>query len=232
VRLSHAGSSRTIRSIAPRGHPLCGLVLCAGVSWRNGERVEASETTLPSRSPQVARRAQFRGKRLRELLGVKNDAPLLQRGVRNHFEHLDARIDAWHLAQPRPKADELERGELQAFAEVTVPPIRIIRPEDGVIAFRDEELDVPAVVEELGRILNPVRALEPLANVHPDLGSLLAVLPYYPPELQLSAPSRRPNEPVTAGIDVEAAHLLEDALREALRKADEASNEKRDRDNQ
>jgi hypothetical protein len=31
---------------------------------------------------------------------------------------------------------------------------------------------------------------------------------------------------------VEAAHLLEDALREALRKADEASNEKRDRDNQ
>jgi hypothetical protein len=53
----------------------------------------------------------------------KNDAPLLQRGVRNHFEHLDARIDAWHLAQPRPKADELERGELQAFAEVTVPPM-------------------------------------------------------------------------------------------------------------
>jgi hypothetical protein len=36
-----------------------------------------------------------------------------------------------------------------------------------VIAFRDEELDVPAVVEELGRILNLVRALEPLANVHP-----------------------------------------------------------------
>jgi hypothetical protein len=77
----------------------------------------------PSRSPQVARGAQFRGKRLRELLGVKNDAPLLQRGVRNHFEHLDARIDAWLLAQPRPKADELERGELQAFAEVTVPPM-------------------------------------------------------------------------------------------------------------
>jgi hypothetical protein len=146
--------------------------------------------------------------RLAELLGVEDAAPSLQRGVRNHFEHLDARIDEWLWSQRRPTAEELERGDFQAFADLAPPPLRIIRPEDGVIAFRDEELDVPAILEELGRILNAVQEIEPLARVHPDLGALLAVLPYYPHELRLDAPSRRPDEPVTTGIEVEAAHSL------------------------
>jgi hypothetical protein len=163
-----------------------------------------------------------RGERLRQDLGVGIKSPVLNRAVRNHFEHLDERIDEWLLAQPQLTAEELEADELQGLIDAPPPPLRIIRAEDGVIAYRDEELDVPLLLGELQRILTTARTLEPLANFDPGVGALLAALPAFPPELQLSAPTRRPDEPVTAGMDLEAVRTLDHALREALHKAADA----------
>lgn len=158
-----------------------------------------------------------RGKMLRELLGVKIGDPLLDRKVRNGFEHIDEKIDEWLIRQPRPTIEQVEGGNAPFTPESPTIPLRIVRPKDGVISFRDVEVDIVAVVRRLTEILEKARELEPLTGYDPGLGALLATLPTYPPELRLNAPSRRPHEPLTSGLEISSISSLEDALRVALK---------------
>lgn len=163
--------------------------------------------------------ARMRGQKLLELFNVAANSPVLDRDVRNHFEHIDDRIDSWILAQPRLTAEQVEAGEMDALA--TAPParLRIVDPKAGTISFGEAEVSVPDLYTELARILSVARDLEPAANTQPGLAELIATLPYYPEELRLSAPSRRPDEPVTAGLDTANLPSFEEALRHALEEA-------------
>jgi hypothetical protein len=164
--------------------------------------------------------ASERGRRLRELFEVEDDSPVLNRDVRNCFEHIDEHLDAWVLAQPQLTAEQVEAGDLDPLAAAPPPLLRVIRSEDGVIAVRNDHVNVPEVVAELRRVQAIAREIEPLARTYPVLAEALATLPFYPSELRLSAPTRRPDEPVTTGAaPIPDLPPLEEALRDAINEA-------------
>ncbi|MBB5790328.1 hypothetical protein [Jiangella mangrovi] len=164
-------------------------------------------------------RRKLRGEKLRELLGVEETSAVLSRSVRDSSEHFDERLDAWVFEQERFTADELEAGARPAMES---PPMRIVDNEAWTIEVAGDVLEIGAVGRELERILASVLRLEPLARFsHADAAVLLSLMQTAPPELRLSAPSRRPDEPVTAGLDPEELLSLEQRWAADFAKLDE-----------
>ena len=103
----------------------------------------------------VARWRTLRGVRLRELLGVSAGAAILDRRVRNSLEHIDEKLDEWLLATPRLTVEDVDAGRFPAHPAKPAAPLRIVRARDGVIAFRDVEIDASAVATWSARRLAP-----------------------------------------------------------------------------
>lgn len=164
-------------------------------------------------------RRKYRGESLRALLGVDDASPLLDRKVRDTSEHFDERLDAWTGEQPRFTAEEMEAGGLP-----NLPPPPMRRVDGGwVVEVAGETLDLGVIEIELRRILGKTTELESLAALEdPGLATLLAGLPPFPTELRLDAPTRRPDEDVRNGIDVQAAAARQAEFDEAIARAIDA----------
>jgi hypothetical protein len=95
-----------------------------------------------------------RGERLRQQLGVSDDSPLRSRSLRDHFEHVDERIEKW----TGPRVDlNIGRLEYQAGR----PPFRHFDPSAGAVLFAGERYDLPAVVDAIQHLLQKLDALDP-----------------------------------------------------------------------
>lgn len=66
-------------------------------------------------NPGRARAKDFpdRGERLRSRLSVPDDSPLANRDLRNHFEHLDERLEEWWINDPRHNIVQRMIGQLE-----------------------------------------------------------------------------------------------------------------------
>jgi hypothetical protein len=165
---------------------------------------------------------QLRGSKLRRLLNVKTDSPVLDRAVRNASEHFDERIDRWISQQPRMSAEEVEAG---LVAPVSPPPVRMVSPEADTVTIAGSKISMTDIEHELRRLLTQAVALEPLAGLgHPELAYHLAGIQPFPRDLNLFAPTRRPDESVLAGVDPETVKQIPDLL-DAIRQFVDAFRE-------
>jgi hypothetical protein len=91
---------------------------------------------------------------LRESLEVGDDSPLRPTTFRNHFEHIDQRIDQWWEEDERHNIVNTMIGP-QAMVG-GLPPISFFRQFDPAtqhLLFWSDEFPLPEVIEEIQRIL-------------------------------------------------------------------------------
>ena len=108
----------------------------------------------------VGKQYKERGKQLRDLIGIDVDNLLSDRTFRNHFEHYDERIEDWFdgndsAVYTDQSIDPLERSPfgLPRFAH------RSYNPVSQVLRFRDESIDLAAVLAALAEIREKCRFL-------------------------------------------------------------------------
>jgi hypothetical protein len=164
-----------------------------------------------------------RGESLRELLEVTPTSPLASRSVRNFFEHMDEYLDRWLIDQPRLTVDQVEGGTQPPPPTSPRPPLREMHPGRREVRFYGETVDLAAVAREVDRIRQRIVDLQPGEYISdPVLWTLLTMLPPFPPELRLSAPTRRPDESVMAGVPERSGPSFEETIEQAFRLAKEA----------
>ncbi len=112
-----------------------------------------SKILWPARKPRMAR-----GKQLRELLGVDGSNLLSDRSFRNHFEHYDERIEDW-----------LDNNDTAVYMDSRIDPFeptpwslpclyhRSYNPSSQTLSFRNESIDLAAVLAALAEIREKCR---------------------------------------------------------------------------
>jgi len=108
----------------------------------------------------VRGRYKERGKQLRGLIGVDDNNLLSDRSFRNHFEHYDERVEEW-----------FDGNDSVAYSDSRIDPIegapsslsrlfhRSYNPVSQVLSFREESIDLSAVLAELATIREKCRYL-------------------------------------------------------------------------
>ena len=94
----------------------------------------------------------IRGKRLRQLLNVKNGSILSSRKFRNHFEHYDERIDEWFTDNSSSVYSDLSMNPLLR-SSVSTTDHRGYNSYDKTLVFRGETLDLCEILKALNEIL-------------------------------------------------------------------------------
>lgn len=106
----------------------------------------------------TGKRYMARGKQLRELLGVDDDNLLSDRTFRNHFEHYDERIEDW-----------FDNSNSAVYMDSRIDPFepnpwslpqlfhRSYNPISQTLSFRDESIDLAAVLAALAEIREKCR---------------------------------------------------------------------------
>lgn len=97
------------------------------------------------------RRADAR-KRLRESIGISDDSPLREVTMRNNFEHLDERLDAWWLKSTRHNYIDLLVGRPILGTE-DIDKFRHFDPYTCDLVFWGEKFNLQTLVDEAARIL-------------------------------------------------------------------------------
>ncbi len=99
-----------------------------------------------------------RGEKLRKQLNVGDSNPLSDRSIRNHFEHYDERIEDW-----------FENNSSAVYMDSSIDPFESIRdrsfanyhreynPVTQILTFRDESVDLAAVLNALKEIRHKCR---------------------------------------------------------------------------
>ena len=112
-----------------------------------------SKILWPARKQYMAR-----GKQLRELLGIDDNNLLSDRTLRNHFEHYDERIEDWFDSNNSAvymdsRIDPFEPTPLR------LPQLfqRSYDPISRTLSFRDESIDLAAVLASLSEIREKCR---------------------------------------------------------------------------
>ena len=105
-----------------------------------------------------AKRYEARGEHLRELLGVVDRTVLSIRTFRNHFEHYDERIDRWFENSDSAAYRDLG-GDPQGPTLWGLPSSthRNYDPVTRTLTFRNESINLAAVVDALAEILEKCR---------------------------------------------------------------------------
>jgi hypothetical protein len=146
---------------------------------------------------------EHRGKSLRILFEVANDSPLMNRKMRNSFEHIAEYLDRWIVAQPRPTADELETTGYPERPSEPLAPLRLFNLTGNTVTFQEHSVDLAVIAREVRRVYSILQTLEPdSASQNRSLMAALSLLPAFPPELRLTAPTRRPIESVLSGVNL------------------------------
>lgn len=96
-----------------------------------------------------------RGQRLRQEPGVSDDSPLHSRSLRNHFEHVDERIEEW----TGPRVD-LNIGPAEDRAGGR-RPFRHFDPWSGVVLFAGKRYDLLPIENAILRLRQRLDELDP-----------------------------------------------------------------------
>jgi hypothetical protein len=93
------------------------------------------------------------GDALRGPLGVRDDSPLKDRRLRNHFEHFDERLAKW--ADTDPMGVFIDTNTVGADDLKVAPTVHFQRnfdPDRYALTFQDEVYDLRPIIEELRRL--------------------------------------------------------------------------------
>lgn len=99
-----------------------------------------------------------RGEQLREFLGVDNSNMLSNRTFRNHFEHYDDRIEEWFDKSNSTVYMDLEINPFEP-TPWSLPRVvhRSYNPSKQMLSFRNESIDLAAVIAALAEIREKCR---------------------------------------------------------------------------
>lgn len=99
-----------------------------------------------------------RGKQLRELLGVEDNNVLSDRTFRNHFEHYDERIEDWFDSNNSAVYMDYRIDPFEP-TPLSLPQFfhRSYNPISGTLSFRNESIDLVAVLAALAEIRKKCR---------------------------------------------------------------------------
>jgi hypothetical protein len=112
------------------------------------------------------KRAKKRGTHLRQALKVDDAHILKTRTLRDHFEHLDERLDEWAETSPNRNIVDNMIGPRAAIGGDAIKDQDIIRmfdPSTKLIIFRGEQFDIQGLVNGLIDVQS--RAAERLAHL-------------------------------------------------------------------
>lgn len=87
--------------------------------------------------------------RLRDSIGISDDSPLREVTMRNHFEHMDERIDRWWSESLRHNyADKNIGPRGRAIVGLdTIDMFRLFDPQTADIVFWGQEFNLQALVD-------------------------------------------------------------------------------------
>ena len=101
-----------------------------------------------------------RGAMLRDLLQIDASNPLLQRKLRNHFEHYDERIEEWFSSMTRSTYVDQIIGPLPGFLrDFPQNAHRQYDPATQTLTFRGDSLNLRSILEALEEIRGRVRSV-------------------------------------------------------------------------
>lgn len=104
----------------------------------------------PRGKREVIAQSAKRGASLRSSLGVKDSNILSERGLRDHFVHMDERLDAWWESSQNRNIVRRMVAPRNAIAGISVSDVfEHYIPTEGVLIFRGDEYDIRAYVRGL-----------------------------------------------------------------------------------
>jgi hypothetical protein len=144
--------------------------------WLNAQAMLNAAALLSKMLWPSERGDQWRGRALRQALGVQPDSPLKNRKMRNLFEHFDEQLDRW-ARTPEPviyvNGGISSRAGIDQFIRSTmglsgpVPPTKLLRiydPETHRLLFFEHEQEVQplwfALVDLEARTRGPILDVE------------------------------------------------------------------------
>lgn len=91
---------------------------------------------------------------LRASLGISDNSPIRQTTMRNHWEHIDERIDTWWATSKRGMYVDQNLVPTGPIRDVfdDVDWFRNYSPETKRLTFWGADIDVGAIIEEMWRI--------------------------------------------------------------------------------
>jgi len=115
-----------------------------------------SKILWPARKPYRSR-----GKHLRKLLGVDDSNLLSKRTFRDHFEHYDERIEEWFNKSNSAVYTDLEINLFEP-TRLSLPRFvhRSYNPNSQTLSFRDESIDLAAVLTALAEVQKKCRPFD------------------------------------------------------------------------
>ena len=110
-----------------------------------------SKCLWPDERCPIRRHFPDRGPRLRVSLGVPDDSPIGNRVLRNHFEHMDERLEEWWRDDERHNIARHVVGPLQGVvAGMDVHQLfEQFDPDQGLLAFHGDVFELRPLVEAL-----------------------------------------------------------------------------------
>jgi len=112
------------------------------------------------------KRAKKRGAHLRQTLKVEDGHVLRTRTLRDHFEHIDERLDEWAETSPNKNIVDNMIGPRAAIGGDAIKDqdiFRLFDPASKLIVFRGERFDVQGLVDGLADVQS--KATERLAQL-------------------------------------------------------------------
>jgi hypothetical protein len=95
---------------------------------------------------------------LRESIGVDDSSPLRLPRMRNHFEHMDERLEQWWRESERHNFADRNIGSRNSVEGLSEKEhFRWYDPETGILSFWGDQLDLREIGAEVIRILPGLR---------------------------------------------------------------------------
>ncbi len=94
---------------------------------------------------------ELRGKRLRQILNIRDDNPLSNREFRNHFEHYDSRIEEWFIKHSSGAYIDLAMNP-SLLEGSTNNTHRGYNSFNNTLIFRGKSLDLTLIMKVLEEI--------------------------------------------------------------------------------
>ncbi len=95
-----------------------------------------------------------RRKQLRDSIGICDDSPLREVSMRNHFEHMDERIDRWWAKSTRHNTADLIIGPRTMISGLEpIETFRWFDPVSKEVIFWGDGFNIQSLVSEVERIL-------------------------------------------------------------------------------
>ncbi len=131
-----------------------------------------SKMLWPAKGRKLAKEFPDRGEALREGFGVKDGSPLRYRTVRDHFEHVDERLESWWLESERHNIATRTLGPLGGAAFGGALEEKEIfeqfDPASLTVAFQGDLFELQPIADEISGLLDAVNTAEQARFTPPD----------------------------------------------------------------